>query len=115
MSAGHLLAVDAGTGSCRAVLFDRDGRQVAVAQREWSHPPVAGAPRVATVRHCRQLELICGCIREVLSGTGVDPREIAAVSATSMREGIVLYDDDGRRAVGVPQRRLARRQGVGGS
>ena len=38
------LAIDAGTGSCRAALFDEGGRQVALAQREWSHPAAAGVP-----------------------------------------------------------------------
>jgi autoinducer 2 (AI-2) kinase len=38
------LAIDLGTGSCRAILFDLDGRQLAVAQREWSHAELPGAP-----------------------------------------------------------------------
>ena len=33
----YLLALDAGTGSIRAVLFSVDGEQVGVAQREWEH------------------------------------------------------------------------------
>ena len=39
-----LLALDLGTGSCRAVLFDETGRQVAMGQREWSHPGLPGYP-----------------------------------------------------------------------
>ncbi|MGZ6295073.1 MAG: hypothetical protein ACXWPO_09670 [Candidatus Limnocylindrales bacterium] len=31
----HTLAIDLGTGSCRAVIFAADGRQVAIGQREW--------------------------------------------------------------------------------
>ena len=42
-----LLAIDLGTGSCRAVLFDEDGRQVAIGQREWTHPAAARLPRLA--------------------------------------------------------------------
>ena len=38
MDRDHLLAIDAGTGSCRAVIFNRRGNQVAVSQCEWSHP-----------------------------------------------------------------------------
>ena len=38
MSAGnYLLAIDAGTGSGRAVVFDRDGHQLGACQREWWH------------------------------------------------------------------------------
>ena len=35
--AKYLMAVDAGTGSVRAVVFSLDGEQVGCVQREWSH------------------------------------------------------------------------------
>jgi autoinducer-2 kinase len=97
-----LLAVDAGTGSCRAVLFDADGRQVAVAQLEWSHPPLPEHPGSQQFDTAANWQLICRCIRDVVHRAGVDPASIAAVSATSMREGIVLYDDDGRELWACP-------------
>ncbi len=34
---GYLLAIDAGTGSVRAVLFDLDGNQIESSQSEWTH------------------------------------------------------------------------------
>lgn len=37
MSKKYFLAVDAGTGSVRAVLFDLDGNQTACVQQEWEH------------------------------------------------------------------------------
>ena len=37
MSGPYLLAIDAGTGSCRAVLFTETGEQAGVGQREWTH------------------------------------------------------------------------------
>jgi autoinducer 2 (AI-2) kinase len=40
--------------------------------------------------------LTCGCIRGVLEDTKIDAEEISAVATTSMREGIVLYDKDGK-------------------
>jgi autoinducer 2 (AI-2) kinase len=95
VSGRHLLAIDAGTGSCRAVVFDRDAKQIAVAQREWSHPPVADHPGSQQFDTAANWALISGCIREVMTGTGIEARDVAAVSATSMREGIVLYDDAG--------------------
>ncbi|GAL16758.1 hypothetical protein JCM19235_5307 [Vibrio maritimus] len=39
----YLMAIDAGTGSVRAVIFNTQGKQVAVGQREWTHRPVVGA------------------------------------------------------------------------
>ena len=33
----YLMALDAGTGSIRAVIFDTEGNQIAVGQAEWRH------------------------------------------------------------------------------
>ena len=33
----YLMALDAGTGSVRAVLFDLEGNQLGVSQQEWEH------------------------------------------------------------------------------
>lgn len=89
-----LLAIDAGTGSCRAMVFDIEGRQVAMGQREYIHdalPEVPGSQVFDTEKNWR---LICECVREAL--VNLDPSAVKAVSATSMREGMVLYDTHGR-------------------
>ena len=33
----YLMAIDAGTGSVRAVLFDLKGNQIGCSQHEWTH------------------------------------------------------------------------------
>jgi len=88
-----LLAIDAGTGSCRAVLFAPDGTQVAIGQREYSHPALPGVPGSQVFDTDTNWRLICECIHEALAG--VDTDAVQAVSATSMREGMVLYDARG--------------------
>ena len=40
----YLMAIDAGTGSVRAVIFDTKGNQIAVSQKEWVHLEVEGVP-----------------------------------------------------------------------
>ncbi len=40
----YLMALDAGTGSIRAVIFDPEGNQIAVGQAEWRHPAVPDVP-----------------------------------------------------------------------
>ena len=35
--AKYLMAIDAGTGSVRAVLFDLEGNQLGCSQQEWEH------------------------------------------------------------------------------
>lgn len=41
----YLMALDAGTGSIRAVIFDLEGNQIAVGQAEWRHLAVPDVPR----------------------------------------------------------------------
>jgi autoinducer-2 kinase len=91
---GHLLALDAGTGSCRAVLFDLAGRQLAAAQREWSHPAARGIAGSQDFDTAGNWALICACIREVL-GSVADPGAVLAVGCSSMGGGLVLYDRAG--------------------
>ncbi len=96
MAQQYLMAVDAGTGSVRAVLFDTDGNQIGVSQQEWFHREDPRWPGSMDFDWKHNWDLASGCIRDVLKDTGVDPAEIAAVSTTCMREGIVLYDDHGQ-------------------
>jgi autoinducer-2 kinase len=95
-----LLAIDAGTGSCRAVLFDAAGEQVSVGQREWSHAEEPGVPGSQAFDTERNWHLICECVREVLAD--VNAGAVRAVSTTSMREGMVLYDARGEAIWACP-------------
>jgi autoinducer 2 (AI-2) kinase len=97
-----LLGLDAGTGSCRAVVFEAGGRQVAMAQREWTHRGLPGVPGSQVFDTETNWRLICECIRAVLQSPNVDPDAIRAVSTTSMREGMVLYDKSGREIWACP-------------
>lgn len=102
MSEDLLLALDAGTGSCRAVLFTVDGRQVGIAQREWSHAELPGVPGSQVFDTEGNWRLIVDCVRQVLGDTGTEPSAVRAVSTTSMREGMVLYDRAGRELWACP-------------
>lgn len=64
-----------------------------ISHREYSHPEIDGVPGSQVFETSRNWELICSCTREVLSA--VEPNLVAAVTATSMREGMVLYDARG--------------------
>jgi autoinducer 2 (AI-2) kinase len=98
----HVLAIDLGTGSCRAIVFATDGSQVATAQREWSHAALPGVPGSQVFDTGRNWQLIAECCREAVGRSGVGAAGIAAVSATSMREGMVLYDRHGREIWACP-------------
>ena len=91
----YLMAIDAGTGSVRAVLFDTEGNQVGCVQKEWTHREDPRFPGSMDFDWVHNWGLARACVREVLAETGVDAKAIAAVSTTCMREGIVLYDAAG--------------------
>jgi autoinducer 2 (AI-2) kinase len=94
--AAYILALDAGTGSGRAVLFDSSGSQVAVSQEEWTHKSDPTYPNSMEFDVIPNWELLCRCIRQVCGQGRISPSSIMAVSATSMREGIVLYNAEGK-------------------
>jgi len=90
----HILALDAGTGSGRAVVFDEEGRELAAASREWTHREEPGFPGSMTFDREANWGLLVEAIREALAK--VERPNVVAVSTTSMREGIALYDEAGR-------------------
>ena len=91
-----LLALDQGTSSSRAMVFGRDGRLLAVAQRELTQH----FPQPGWVEHDAD-EIWAGqlaCAREAVAKAGVKP---AAIGITNQRETTVLWD----RRTGEPLHR----------
>ncbi|MFN3303243.1 MAG: glycerol kinase GlpK [Roseateles sp.] len=91
-----LLALDQGTSSSRAMVFGRDGRLLAVAQRELTQH----FPQPGWVEHDPR-EIWAGqlaCAREAVAQAGVKP---AAIGITNQRETTVLWD----RRTGEPLHR----------
>ena len=87
----HLvLALDQGTTSSRAVLFDHDGRVVALAQREFTQH----FPRSGWVEHDAEeiWATQAATIAEVLARARTSVTELAAVGITNQRETTVLWD-----------------------
>ncbi|MDP8162028.1 autoinducer-2 kinase [Pasteurella skyensis] len=88
----YLMALDAGTGSVRAVVFDTEGNQISVAQKEWTHLSDPNIPGSMEFDLEKNWQLTCDCIKQVLQEPQIKPEQIVAISTCSMREGIVLYD-----------------------
>jgi glycerol kinase len=94
MKADHILAIDQGTTSTRAILFDSSARPVAVAQRELRQH----YPELGWVEHDPEdiwsdaLEVA----RQVL--TTIDPDRVAGIGITNQRETVVVWD----RSTGEP-------------
>ena len=95
MAEQYLMAIDAGTGSVRAVIFSLNGEQTGCVQREWEHKEDPRYPGSMDFDWVHNWDLARECVQGVLKETDIDPAQIAAVTTTCMREGIVLYDKDG--------------------
>jgi autoinducer 2 (AI-2) kinase len=96
----HVLAIDAGTGSCRAAVVSADGACVRLAAREWLHPAVPGVPGGRQFDTVANWELVAACVREALGGSS--PDAIRALSTTSFRGGLVAFDTGGRALWACP-------------
>jgi autoinducer 2 (AI-2) kinase len=98
----YLLSIDVGTGSARAVLFSTNGLQAGMGQREYHHHEAPGLPDSQVFDTTGNWALIAECIREALASAQVSPSQVRAVSATSMREGMVLYNAKGEEIWACP-------------
>ena len=92
----YFLIIDAGTGSGRVVVFDELGHQIAFSQREWRHMNLTGVSGAIDFDVAGNWKIIKDLIRDALSKSGINPKQIKAITSTSMREGIILYDEQGK-------------------
>lgn len=86
----YLLALDQGTSSSRAILFDTIGGIHATAQREFAQH----YPQPAWVEHdaCEIWESQRAVMEEVIQKAKLKPQDIAAIGITNQRETTVLWD-----------------------
>lgn len=92
-SARYLMALDAGTGSIRAVIFDLNGNQISTAQKEWTHLSDPQIPGSMDFDLSTNWQLAVQCIKQSIQNAQIDAEQIISLSTCSMREGIVLYDE----------------------
>ncbi|MCL6586510.1 MAG: glycerol kinase GlpK [Anoxybacillus sp.] len=86
----YILALDQGTTSSRAILFNRKGEIVHIAQKEFTQH----FPKPGWVEHDAN-EIwgsILSVIASVLSEAAVKPEQIAAIGITNQRETTVVWD-----------------------
>ncbi len=86
----YLLALDQGTSSSRSIVFDRQGRIVALAQREL--PQIY--PQPGWVEH-DPMEIWRGQLataQEALAKAGITARDVAALGITNQRETAVVWN-----------------------
>ncbi|MBD3895144.1 glycerol kinase GlpK [Halomonas sp. ML-15] len=86
----YLLAIDQGTTSSRAILFDRQANVVEVAQQEFTqHFPEDGWIEHDAEDIWQSVEQTC---RQVLDQAGIGADEVAGIGITNQRETTLLWD-----------------------
>ena len=90
MSKDHLLALDQGTSSSRAIVFHRSGAVVAMAQREFAQI----FPQPGWVEHKPQeiWDTQLAVAKEALAKSGLAAGDIAALGITNQRETTVMWN-----------------------
>jgi glycerol kinase len=97
MAKDHLLALDQGTSSSRAIVFHRSGTVVARAQREFRQI----FPQPGWVEHDPQeiWQSQFEVAQEALAASGLTAGDIAAIGITNQRETTLLWDRRSGRPV----------------
>ena len=90
MNKKYIIALDQGTTSSRAVVFDKNGEIVTVSQKEFSQI----FPQSGWVEHDPMEIWGCqsGVMREAIEKASIDPKEIAAIGITNQRETTIVWD-----------------------
>ena len=86
----YILAIDQGTTSCRAILFDHDGSICGVAQQEFTqiYPQPAWVEHNANEIWNTQLSVT----KQVMEDKGISAADIAGIGITNQRETTVVWD-----------------------
>ena len=88
----YIIAIDAGTTSSRAILFDKKGHQIGVAQYEFTQ----FFPQNGWVEHDANeiWESQKKAIHDLIKQTGVQDEEIAAIGITNQRETTIIWNKE---------------------
>ncbi len=86
----YVIALDQGTTSCRAIIFDRQGNIVKIAQQEFQQI----YPKPGWVEH-DPMEIWgvqSGVVRSAIASSGIELSDVAAIGITNQRETTVVWD-----------------------
>ena len=90
MIKNYVLSLDAGTTSSRAILFDKSGNQVAVAQEEFTQ----FFPKKGWVEHdpIEIWKTQLNSIRTVIEKSSINPENIDSIGITNQRETTIIWN-----------------------
>lgn len=93
---GYVIALDQGTTSSRAIIFDKDGQIINMAQ----HPFEQHYPQPGWIEHDPMdiLDSQFSALAEVMEKSGIPAKDIAGIGITNQRETTVIWD----KKTGIP-------------
>ena len=92
----YILAIDAGTTSSRAIIFDRNGQSIGVSQHEFTqHFPNEGWVEHDAIE-IWETQLLA--IKEVLKNNAISSGQIHSMGITNQRETTIIWN----RKTGIP-------------
>jgi len=96
MAEKYIMAIDEGTTSTRAIIFDHNGKEVADGQREFTQY----FPHSGWVEHDANeiWNAVQATIADAFINSGVQPDQIQGIGITTQRETTVVWD----KATGLP-------------
>jgi sugar (pentulose or hexulose) kinase len=90
----YVIAIDSGTQSVRAVIFDREGNQVAIEQAE--HEPYFSLNPAWAEQHSEDFwKKLCLCTKGVIAKARIPAAEISGVGITTQRSASFPVDKEG--------------------
>ncbi|NDL67756.1 FGGY-family carbohydrate kinase [Anaerotalea alkaliphila] len=92
---GWVLAIDVGTQSVKALVFDREGNTLAAARRAYG-PTVSGRPGLAEQDPQVFWDAMGEAVREIGKTSGEVLAKVDTVSLTTQRDTCVLLDGEGK-------------------
>ena len=93
----YILALDEGTTSARAILFDKNSKIISMAQHEFPqiYPNPGWVEQDPMDIYANQYASLTECIAK----SGIDPDEIAAVGVTNQRETVVVWNKNSGKPI----------------
>ena len=97
------MALDFGTGAGRCFLISTDGKDVFDQYTEWGYSyPEEAKPYGSEFNAPEFWGILSELIKRTLQVSGVEPKQVIAVSSTSQREGVVFLDKNGKELYAGP-------------
>ena len=90
MTEQYVIALDAGTTSNRCIVFDKKGRIISMAQKEFTQI----YPESGWVEHDPEeiWSTMVGVVVEAIAKVGIEPEQIAAIGITNQRETTICWN-----------------------